>query len=143
MERYTQSTLGIAQGFGAGEARRSALATAARYCCGGHFVDLASHTLNLIDYLVGPIIAAEGRSSDRGGLYEVEDLVSGFYHTEDGIHGSGQWGYTVGVEEDINEIIGSTGKLVFSTFGELPVVLQRGDDVQTWEVPHPTLYSSP
>lgn len=110
---------------------------------GGHFVDLASHTLNLIDYLVGPIAAAQGHSSNRGGFYEVEDLVSGFYHTEDGIHGSGQWGYTVGVEEDINEIIGSTGKLVFSTFGELPVVLERGDDVQSWEIPHPPHVQQP
>ncbi|WP_020617672.1 Gfo/Idh/MocA family protein [Paenibacillus daejeonensis] len=110
---------------------------------GGHFVDLASHTLNLIDYLVGPITAAEGRSSNRGGYYEVEDLVTGFYQTEDGIHGSGQWGYTVGVEEDINEIVGSEGKLVFSTFGELPVVLHRGTELQSWEIAHPAHVQQP
>ncbi|MFS0723391.1 Gfo/Idh/MocA family protein [Paenibacillus sp. 1P07SE] len=110
---------------------------------GGHFVDLASHTLNLIDYLVGPITQAEGRSSNRGGYYEVEDLVSGFYLTENGIHGSGQWGYTVGVEEDINEIIGSEGRLMFATFAETPIRLERGDKVQSWDIPHPPHVQQP
>ncbi|MEM7801436.1 MAG: Gfo/Idh/MocA family oxidoreductase [Chloroflexota bacterium] len=36
---------------------------------GGYFVDLASHMLDLLDFLLGPIDAAQGYAGNQGGLY--------------------------------------------------------------------------
>ena len=46
---------------------------------GGHFVDLGSHTLDLLDWLLGPVTHAAGIATNRGGRYRAEDLVTGVF----------------------------------------------------------------
>ena len=43
---------------------------------GGKFVDLASHMLDFLDYVLGPIRQAQGFASNQAGLYAAEDIVS-------------------------------------------------------------------
>ena len=43
---------------------------------GGLFFDLASHQLDLLDFLLGPIARAQGVTANRSGLYPAEDTVS-------------------------------------------------------------------
>ena len=43
---------------------------------GGYFFDLASHQLDFLDYLLGPIAAATGHATNQAGRYAVEDAVT-------------------------------------------------------------------
>lgn len=95
---------------------------------GGLFVDLASHTLDLFDDLLGPIVDVAGGSANQSGMYPVEDIVSARFLFACGIHGTGVWSFACGGgSEERNEIFGSKGKLSFSTFGpELELTTEDG-----------------
>ncbi len=43
---------------------------------GGYFVDLASHGLDLLMYLLGDISAVQGTAVNQQGLYPAEDAVT-------------------------------------------------------------------
>lgn len=90
---------------------------------GGYFFDLASHTLDVLDFLLGPIRDAAGRAGNLGGVYAAEDTVTGTYQFESGVQGTGIWCFCGNENKEMNEIVGSKGKLSFSTFGHEPIVL--------------------
>ncbi|WP_087974201.1 Gfo/Idh/MocA family protein [Oceanobacillus rekensis] len=94
---------------------------------GGLFFDVGSHTLDILDFLLGPIKEIKGFTANQAGNYEVEDIVTGAYLFESGIHGMGNWCFTAYDNVDKNEIIGSKGKITFSTTGNEPVVLTTMD----------------
>lgn len=104
---------------------------------GGLFFDLGSHTLDLLDFLLGPIEAVHGFASNQGGLYQAEDIVSGTYLFQSGVHGVGNWCFTAFENVDVNEIVGSKGKITFSTFGHEPVVLTTADGTKEWSFQPP------
>jgi predicted dehydrogenase len=99
---------------------------------GGLFFDLASHTLDLLDFLLGPIKDVQGIASNQAGYYPAEDIVTGTYLFESGIHGVGTWCFSAFEDKDVNEIIGSKGKITFSTFGKDPVVLTTASGTEQW-----------
>ncbi|MCM3441874.1 Gfo/Idh/MocA family oxidoreductase [Metabacillus halosaccharovorans] len=104
---------------------------------GGLFFDLASHTLDILDFLLGPIKEANGIASNQAGLYRAEDIVTGTYQFESGIHGIGSWCFSAFENVDVNEIIGSKGKITFSTFGDDPVILTTADGKKEWSFERP------
>jgi len=69
---------------------------------GGLFVDLASHSLDLLDYFLGPIKTVVGHASSQAGGYAAEDTVSVSYVFESGAHGIGTWCFETGLTEDRN-----------------------------------------
>jgi len=74
---------------------------------GGLFFDLASHTLDMLDYLLGPINEVQGFASNQAGHYPAEDIVTGSYKFESGVHGVGNWCFTAFENVDKNEIVGT------------------------------------
>ena len=84
----------------------------------GYFYDLASHQFDLLDYLFGPIVDAKGHTTNVAGLYDVEDTVSATFQFESGIVGSGSWSFVAppDTRTDTIEVVGTKGKLSFSTF---------------------------
>jgi predicted dehydrogenase len=95
---------------------------------GGLFFDLASHTLDILDYVLGPIVEVNGAASNQLGLFsDVEDIVTGTYRFASGVHGIGSWCFSAYGYEDRNELVGSKGKLIFSTFGHEPIKLVTSD----------------
>ncbi|AEI41117.1 Gfo/Idh/MocA family protein [Paenibacillus mucilaginosus] len=110
---------------------------------GGYFFDLASHTLDLLDYLLGPIGAASGFSSNLGGYYEAEDTVTGAYRFESGAHGTGTWCFAADRNLEYNEITGTRGRIEFSTFTEAPVRLLRDGSVEELLIPNPAHVQQP
>jgi len=85
---------------------------------GGHFHDLASHQLDLMDFLFGPIIKAKGKAENKAGLYDPADTISAEFTFQHGVKGSGAWNF-VSPESDVKDeisIIGDEGELYFSTF---------------------------
>lgn len=94
---------------------------------GGLFFDLASHTIDMLDFLLGPIKAVQGFASNQAGNYRAEDIVTGTYLFETGVHGVGNWCFSAFEDVDMNEIVGNKGKIAFSTFGNDPIVVTTAD----------------
>ncbi|MBY0147095.1 Gfo/Idh/MocA family protein [Neobacillus niacini] len=103
---------------------------------GGLFFDLASHTLDILDFLLGPITSVQGFASNQAGYYKAEDIVTGTYQFESGVHGVGNWCFTAFEYVDENVLIGSKGKITFSTFGHiLAITTAQGTEEFTFEPP--------
>jgi predicted dehydrogenase len=110
---------------------------------GGLFVDLASHTLDLLDFLLGPIAAAVGGASNQGGHYEAEDIVSASLAFASGVRGTGLWCFTADHDADRVEILGTDGRITFSTFDDEPVALIRGATREVFAIAHPPHVQQP
>jgi predicted dehydrogenase len=95
---------------------------------GGLFADLACHTLDFLDFVFGPIRSVVGTAVNQAGCYRAEDLVSGTFVFERGTVGSGIWCFSAYAKMDRNEIVGTKGRMTFSTFGTEPaqVVTKAG-----------------
>lgn len=92
---------------------------------GGYFYDLASHQLDFLDYLMGPVTEAHGFSSNQAGLYQAEDLVTGTFRFENGVPGTGIWCFTTSRSSVVDQtvITGSKGEISYPTFKEYYVDL--------------------
>ena len=112
---------------------------------GGYFYDLAPHQLDLLQYMFGVILDAEGISTNRGHYYQAEDTVSACFRFENGMSGSGMWCFVAheSAREDSIEIIGDRGKLIFSVFDYAPIQLHTSEGVQQITVPNPPYVQFP
>ncbi|MGQ1786650.1 MULTISPECIES: Gfo/Idh/MocA family protein [unclassified Saccharicrinis] len=92
---------------------------------GGIFYDLASHQLDFLDFLFGPIVEAKGFSSNNNSWYQVEDTVTACFKFTDGLVGNGLWSFvtTDEAQRDTIEIIGTEGTVIFSCFGHRAIQL--------------------
>ena len=92
----------------------------------GHFFDMASHQLDYLDFVLGPVKEIYGMATNRAGLYEAEDTVAGSWIHQSGTPGIGSWCFVVdrNDEEDRIEFIGEKGHIRFSCFthGSLTIV---------------------
>ncbi len=95
----------------------------------GYFYDLASHQLDLLDYLLGPIVNAQGYATNIAKLYDVEDTVSAAFQFQSGTVGSGSWSFVAppNTRTDTIEIVGTKGKLSFSTFMFTEILKKTAD----------------
>ncbi|MDR0219726.1 MAG: Gfo/Idh/MocA family oxidoreductase [Enterobacteriaceae bacterium] len=88
---------------------------------GGLFVDLACHTLDILDFLLGKIISVRGHANSQTKAYPAEDCVSMSFMFENHVQGVGIWNFAAGCREDKVEIMGTKGKITFATFGDSPI----------------------
>jgi predicted dehydrogenase len=110
---------------------------------GGHFVDLGSHILDLLDWLLGPVTHAAGVATNRGGRYRAEDLVTGIFSFRSGVEGVGVWNYDSFRFKDQVEIIGTVGALRFSCFAEEPLQLLTARGMEQIKAPYPETVQLP
>jgi predicted dehydrogenase len=110
---------------------------------GGHFVDLGSHILDLLDWLLGPVTQAAGVAANRGRRYPAEDLVTGVFSFRSGVEGVGVWNYDSFRDQDQIEITGTAGALRFSCFAEEPLQLLTARGVERIEAPYPETVQLP
>ncbi|WP_210418090.1 Gfo/Idh/MocA family protein [Ruania zhangjianzhongii] len=110
---------------------------------GGHFVDLGSHTLDLIDHLLGPVARVHGFAKNTSAAYPAEDLVSATFELGSAVVGTGLWCYAAGEFRDEVEIIGTDGQLTFSSFGEEPLRLRTAAGTEKIDAPYPATVQQP
>ena len=93
----------------------------------GHFFDLASHQLDYLDFLFGPVQKVESLVLNQANLYKAEDFVSAGFIFPDNVVGTGNWCFSVSDEcrRDILEIIGESGMIKTSSFSFEPIVLHN------------------
>ncbi len=110
---------------------------------GGLFVDLASHSLDLMDWLFGPVAEAAGFADRTRDDYGVEDAVVLCFRHSNGVQGTGRWHFTAQPRHDWVEIVGTGGYLGFAVFGPEPIVLRTEHGEQTWTIGHPPAIQQP
>lgn len=105
----------------------------------GHFYDLASHQFDFLDYLFGPIAQVSSIVDNQMGIYEAEDIVSVAWQFENGVVGSGTWCFNAAPQNDCDlfEIIGSEGRIEFSTFDFTPIRLINSEGNFEFDFPKP------
>jgi predicted dehydrogenase len=103
----------------------------------GYFCDLASHMLDLIQFLVGDIQTARGSTANTGGYYGAEDFVEATFATKSGIQGHGLWDFNASEARDRTQIIGEKGHISYSHFAEAPVIVNLEGKSQQFDLPHP------
>jgi predicted dehydrogenase len=98
---------------------------------GGYFFDLASHQIDYLDYLLGPVVCAAGIAANQAGLYPAEDAVAAALSFESGAVATGIWSFATRDEAERAVIAGSHGRIEFSFFEPEPVRLYStsGDEV--------------
>jgi predicted dehydrogenase len=110
---------------------------------GGLFVDLAAHTLDLLDFILGPIARVTGGAGNQAGLYEAEDIVHGAFEFASGVRGTGIWSFNAFGDVDRTEIVGSRGRVSFATFDNPPITLDTASGAEAFTIPHPAHVHQP
>jgi len=89
----------------------------------GHFFDLASHQLDYLDFLFGPVARVSSLTVNQAGYYRAEDFVSASFLFGNNIVATGIWSFAAAREanRDVFEIIGDKGIITTSTFTYEPV----------------------
>ena len=105
----------------------------------GYFYDLASHQLDLLDFIFGEIEDVYGFTHNTAGLYDVEDTVSTTFRFKNGVVGSGSWTFVAPKDTRLDQItiVGTKGKLTFSTFNFSPIELETSNDKQEFLLENP------
>jgi predicted dehydrogenase len=110
---------------------------------GGLFVDLASHTLDYLDFLLGPIKSACGFAANQAGAYPAEDIVSGAFEFESGVQATGQWCFSGSETADLINLTGTRGRISLTTFNENPVVLETDSGTEPFAISNPAHIQEP
>lgn len=115
-----------------------------RIAGGGLFVDLASHSLDWLDHVFGPLTEVSGRASrPLAGHGSAETLVTATWGWATGVEGVGLWDFDADEHLDRIEIIGTEGSVAFSSFGEEPIRLTRQGSTTLIDAPYPPVVQLP
>lgn len=104
---------------------------------GGLFMDLGSHGLDLLDFLVSPIKRVWGCAANTGGAYDAEDAVAASFEFESGIVGTGIWNFNAGSSEDRMTFSGSDGELQCPVFSDTDILVRKGGATTTHKFRNP------
>lgn len=104
---------------------------------GGFFYEAVCHTFDFLDFLFGPIVKVSGLAANQAAAYQPEDVVVAAYQFESGVQGSGTWCYSADHDHEMNEIIGATGRIQFSTSQAVPIRVLRGASVEEFPIGDP------
>jgi predicted dehydrogenase len=102
----------------------------------GLFLDLGSHAINALQFIVGPFENVVGNAGRVHPKSIVEEVVT-LQWTNGIALGTGLWNFASDHNEDTIELIGTDGRLSWSCFGRGDLTLARGTSVQTTNHPNP------
>lgn len=110
---------------------------------GGIFVDIGCHTLDILDFLLGPLVDVRGMVSNQLNAYPAEDSVAMAFAFGNGVLGTGLWNFGADRREDRVEIVGDRGRLVFATFGDGPIRVETDGRVAEVRIVNPEHIQQP
>ncbi len=107
---------------------------------GGYFYDLASHQLDALDFIFGPITEAKGFSENQSKSYKADDITVGVFKFKNGILGKGLWAFNTSKasQYEMTTIIGSKGQISFPFWGDHHLTLKMENEPEKkfeFEVP--------
>jgi predicted dehydrogenase len=115
---------------------------------GGLFLDLGSHVVDIIDFLLGPLEEVSGHAArlsgprgERRGL--AEDTVVASFRTASGALGTLSYQFHTHAAVDRLELVGTRATLALSVFGQEPIELISGDRRELIAVEQPAHVHQP
>ncbi len=116
----------------------------AEHAGAGLFLDLGCHTLDILDFIVGPLEDVHGSAANLATpSLDVEDAVAMSFRTPGGAPGTAQWSFASAQRDDTIVVTGTRGEVRLSTFGNEPVELRRGDAIESFDLPNPRHIQQP
>ena len=103
----------------------------------GLFLDLASHCIDLLDFLLGPIAEAAGLAVNTGGAYPAEDVTAGAFRFASGALGTGTWNFNADRSEDVMTFTGPLGRLTTPVFADGDVLVGWGEREEILPIRNP------
>jgi 1,5-anhydro-D-fructose reductase (1,5-anhydro-D-mannitol-forming) len=110
---------------------------------GGLFLDLGCHTLDILDFILGPLLDVRGLAANVATPHAVEDAVALTFRVASGALGTGQWSFASAERADEIVIAGDRAELRLSTFANDPVELRHGDRTDRFDLPNPPHVEQP
>ncbi len=110
---------------------------------GGLFLDVGCHTLDILDWLFGPMASVSGHASNQRGAYPAEDSVAMSFVFANGMPGTGLWNFDSLQRHDVVDVIGDGGRLSFATFGNGPIRLENAAGVREFHLENPLHIQQP
>jgi predicted dehydrogenase len=104
---------------------------------GGLFFDLGSHSVDMIDFLAGPIEDVNAIALNTAGAYGAEDLVVSSFRASHRIAGTGVWNFNADRSADQMRLVGTHGTIAFSLFHGDDVVVSTSDGEKRFARPNP------
>lgn len=98
---------------------------------GGIFFDLASHMLDVVDWMVGPALSASGNAANVASPFDVEDTVGLTFSLANGAQCVGTWCFASDRREDRIVIGGTEGSIEIGAFSPNTLTLRKGENSQT------------
>jgi len=99
--------------------------------------------LDFLDYALGPIVEVQGLAANQAGKYKAEDIVTGTFRFASGVQGAGTWCFSAYDSRDLIEIVGTEGKITFSTFDARPIALTTHDGPTEFSLDYPQHIEQP
>jgi 1,5-anhydro-D-fructose reductase (1,5-anhydro-D-mannitol-forming) len=109
----------------------------------GHFLDVGSHALDLIDYLLGALTDVAGVAMNAASSYAVEDTVALSFRTGSGALGTMLCDFASASRDDTMRLVGTEGEVAFSVFGNDPIRFENDAGAQQFELPNPPHVAQP
>ena len=111
---------------------------------GGIFLDMGCHTLDILDFLLGPLANVKGDATRSDSRFLVEDTVNMTFTVEGGAAGTAAWDFT-GATDSTDRITlrGERGEISLSTFGNEPIALRTESGTETFDRPNPPHIQQP
>lgn len=103
----------------------------------GYFDDLASHGLDLFNFLLGDIKVVHGISLNQQSNYTAKDAIAACWLHENNITGSGSWNFDCNDSIDKVTIYGSDGHIEFSIFHDDAIVLESKTKTESLFIKNP------
>jgi 1,5-anhydro-D-fructose reductase (1,5-anhydro-D-mannitol-forming) len=103
---------------------------------GGLFLDVGSHCIDMIDFLVGPLEEVSAVALNTGGAYRAEDVTVVSFRAGADVAGSGVWNFNADRTFDRTRLVGSSGNISFPMFSDDDVVLSDGRRFGVRNPPH-------
>jgi len=103
----------------------------------GLFFDLASHCVDLIDFLIGRITDVAGFAINSGHAYPAEDVTGAILEIDGRTIGTGIWNFNAAEKRDRLTLVGSSGEIRTSVFADEDVVVRVGGQETVHHVRNP------
>ncbi|MFI3226362.1 MAG: Gfo/Idh/MocA family oxidoreductase [Clostridia bacterium] len=110
---------------------------------GGLFHDLGCHTLDVLDYIVGPIAEVYGMHANQRDLYDTEDIVIANFKFENGVYGTGNWCFEASDKKEQVDIVGNDGRIEFSVYSFNKLKVIKNGECKEIEIASPDFVQEP
>lgn len=112
---------------------------------GGHLMDLGTHQVDLLEYLIAPVAAAERTSVHPADGRPVPDRIAATLRLEGGVAVHADWRFDADPDAKLDRttIVGEGGSIAYSTFDDLAITLTNAGGDESFYLPNPKFVQEP